>query len=136
MGNLRPEDVARNALVASGGQLLGDVIVAALRRPDVVEALRALSAPHPSAPAPDDGERLLPKKRIASTLGVSVATVDRLTREGMPVAAHVGDARRYDLEACKAWLAARGRRPTKAQKKADDVDIADVIDSAGLRGAR
>jgi hypothetical protein len=129
MGTIRPEDVARNALVESGGQLLADIVIAALRRPDVMEALRALNAAPAAAP---DGELLLSKQRLAKALEVSVATVDRLTREGMPIAAHVGDARRYDLDSCRSWLAARGKRPTRAPKRAADVDIGDVVDGAGL----
>ncbi|MDP9037367.1 MAG: hypothetical protein M3O50_21425, partial [Myxococcota bacterium] len=59
-------------------------------------------------------------------LAVSLATLDRLTREGMPIAAHVGDARRFDLEACRAWLAVRGKRPTKAPKSNRTIDLGDV----------
>jgi phage terminase Nu1 subunit (DNA packaging protein) len=41
---------------------------------------------------------------------VSASTIDRLTREGLPIAAIVGDARRFDLAACREWLASRASR--------------------------
>jgi hypothetical protein len=131
MGTLGPKDDARKQLVEHGGQLLGDMLVAALRRPDVVAAIQALTDNQPAVAADEPGA-LLSKAALGKRLDVSVATVDRLTREGMPVAAHVGDARRYDLETCRQWLAARGKRPTKAPKR-DTVDISAVVEGAGLR---
>jgi hypothetical protein len=37
------------------------------------------------------------------------------------------------LAECKAWLAARGKRPTVSKPKKDDVDVTDVMATAGLR---
>ncbi len=91
------------------------------------EAPTAMPAPEP------DG--LLSKKQLAKRLDVSTATIDRLTREGMPIAAHVGDARRFDLDACRAWLGARGKRPTTPRTE-PKIDVDDVIDGAGLRLAK
>jgi hypothetical protein len=125
---------ATDALVGALGQLLGDVIVVALRRPDVAAAIQTLTAATPAAATAATADLpggLLSKAALAKRLDVSIATVDRLTREGLPVAAHVGDGRRYDLAACRAWLATRGKRPTKAPKR-DTVDIADVVDGSGL----
>ncbi len=116
-------------LVTLGARLLGDALVDALRRPDVVAAIRSAMAPTTeSIPA----DRLLSKKEVALVLGVSASTVDRLTREGLPVAAHVGDARRYDFEACKAWLARRGKRPTRAPRSEVEICVDDIAAAAGL----
>jgi hypothetical protein len=117
-------------VVDMGARILGDILVAALRRPDVVEAIRAVTEAPTSEAEPAD--RLRTKRELAMALGVSVSTIDRLTREGMPVAAHVGDARRYDVAACRAWLGARGKRPTTAPRSGREPDIDDVIEAAGL----
>jgi hypothetical protein len=45
---------------------------------------------------------LLDKRELARQLGVSLATIDRLDREGQPYL-RVGDAKRYDLAAVHAW---------------------------------
>jgi hypothetical protein len=61
-------------------------------------------APAP-APAPVP---LVDKRELARLLDVSVATIDRLARSGMPFQP-VGDARRFDIAACRAWLADHGK---------------------------
>jgi hypothetical protein len=59
-------------------------------------------------------ERMLDARRLADALGVSRATIARLTREGAPVACFVGTGARYELDAVKRWLGERGRHGTKA----------------------
>jgi hypothetical protein len=64
--------------------------------------------------APASGTSTLRDRReLAHHLGVSPATVTRLTAEGCPCT-YVGDSPRYDIGAVCAWLAERGRRGTKA----------------------
>ena len=112
---------------------LVDALATALA-PMVAERVAARMQPVPAVNAPPS---LLSKKKLASTIGVSVSTIDRLTHEGMPIAAHVGDARRYDLDACRSWLSARGKRPTKAPSRSTlrPGDLDEVARSAGLRRA-
>ncbi len=50
---------------------------------------------------------LVDQQGLARALGVSTPTVRRLVREGLPEL-RVGDAPRYEIEACLGWL--RGRR--------------------------
>lgn len=87
-------------------KLLADAFADALRRPEVVAALRGAFANDIEPEA--DPDRLLTKAELAKRLAVSVSTVDRLTRSGMPVAAIVGDHRRYRIAEVEAWLAERG----------------------------
>jgi hypothetical protein len=87
------------------------------------------------AAAPTEASRTvgLCKRELAGELGVSRSTVDRFDREGAPHT-FVGDHRRYDLAAYRAWLGARGKRGTKASKRAmPSVDVDDVIAASGLR---
>jgi excisionase family DNA binding protein len=64
-------------------------------------------------PAPSSALPLVSRHELARLLGVSAATVTRMTAEGMP---HVfaGASPRYAAEEVHAWLAQRGRRGTKA----------------------
>jgi hypothetical protein len=50
--------------------------------------------------------RLLDRVGIGRALGVSVATVDRLVRQGMPHVL-VAEARRFELPSVLEWLRAR-----------------------------
>ena len=127
----------RAPLAEAVAGVLADALVIALRRPDVVEALRGLTAA-PELPTEKPDGALLTKRELAEALSVSCSTVDRLTREGLPIAAHVGDGRRYDLATCRAWRGARGRRPTKASRRSSEPEVAieDVAESAGLRRTR
>lgn len=50
--------------------------------------------------------RLLTPRELAAELGVSVDTIERRAREGLPHVL-VGTRRRFDAGACRAWLAAR-----------------------------
>jgi|CZKU01.1.fsa_nt_gi hypothetical protein len=118
------------------GEFLGAAFAFALRQPEVIAAIREVTTSKPPELV-SDGDRLLAKRELARKLGVSPSTVDRLTRDGLPIAAHVGDARRFDLAACRAWLAARGKKATKAPASARAVvDVSDVIEASGLKAAR
>ena len=57
---------------------------------------------------------LVDRHELARLLGVSAATITRMTAEGMP---HVfaGASPRYAPEEVRAWLATRGRKGTKTK---------------------
>lgn len=87
---------------------------------DVVR--EALSEQVPAASAVP----LVDRHELARLLGVSAATIARMTAEGMP---HVfaGASPRYGAEEVRAWLAQRGRKGTIAgPKKAGVGPIAGV----------
>jgi hypothetical protein len=67
----------------------------------LLDALLEPAEPAPP-PAPALDVRLVDKREAARALAVSVATIDRLDREGQPFV-RVGDAKRYDLAAVLAW---------------------------------
>jgi hypothetical protein len=72
----------------------------------VAELLDALF-PDPAAPSPQASPspsppQLIDKRELARALAVSVATIDRLDREGQPHV-RIGDAKRYDLAAVLLW---------------------------------
>jgi hypothetical protein len=75
------------------------------------EMLRTADGPGPSKSAPP----LLDKRALAHALGVSTATVDRLCRHGRVPYVHVGDVRRFDLDAVRSALRVHGPGPIKAQ---------------------
>jgi hypothetical protein len=79
---------------------------AALARALMAEGLPARVAaelkPHLAAAA-----ELLTRDELARALRVSPQTVDRRTREGMPVV-YVGDLPRFDLAKCREWFANEG----------------------------
>jgi hypothetical protein len=56
---------------------------------------------------------LVDKRELARMLSVSPATVDRLVRAGLPFVP-VGDVRRFDVTACRAWLEEQGERRAEA----------------------
>jgi excisionase family DNA binding protein len=64
-------------------------------------------------PSPSSASPLVSRHELARLLGVSAATVTRMTAEGMP---HVfaGASPRYSADEVRAWLAQRGRKGTKA----------------------
>jgi hypothetical protein len=132
MRNLIAGDDQRNALAAGLATILGDAIVLVVQRPDVNAALRGIVAPVKTAEPEPTG--LLSRRALAKHLSRSVATVDRLVLEGLPHS-FVGDSKRFDLQDCLDWLAARGKRATKAKPSKADVDVSDVAESAGLRAA-
>lgn len=81
-----------------------------LLRTIVREEVRAAVAEQLATLAPpSEPPTLLDRKGLARALVCSVATVDRMVREGMP---HVllGDSRRFDLPVVKGWLATRGHQ--------------------------
>ena len=74
---------------------------------EVVREVLAEQAPRPLAPP------LVSRHELARLLGVSAATVTRMTAEGMP---HVfaGASPRYAVDEVRAWLTERGRKGTSA----------------------
>ena len=81
------------ALVVVAPEALSELVTAA-----VASALEGAAT---SGPPP-----LLDRVGIGKALGVSVATVDRLVRQGMPHVL-VAEARRFELLAVLEWLRAR-----------------------------
>lgn len=90
----------------------------ALVRAAVREALAEQSPAAPAAP-------LVGRHELARLLGVSAATVTRMTGDGMP---HVfaGASPRYAPDDVRAWLAERGRKATKAAPARSGVPIPGV----------
>jgi predicted DNA-binding transcriptional regulator AlpA len=111
-------------------ELIAEALVTALTRDEVITALRGIVA---TPATPREPEGLLAKPRAAKALGVSVSTLDRLVKEGAPVH-HVGARRMFDIAELRAWLSARGRKPT-TPKPSDRVDVSDVLARSGLRAA-
>jgi hypothetical protein len=90
-------------------------------------------APPASAPATPG---LLSASQLAKAIGVSVPTIGRFVTEGMPVE-HVGARRKFEALACRAWLATRGKKATKAKPTTTDaIDVAEVLRRAGLQVAK
>lgn len=64
-------------------------------------------------PAPPLRGRILPaepyvdRKQLAKTMGVSVATIDRMVRAGMPSETWGLRSRRFQVSAALAWAQAR-----------------------------
>jgi hypothetical protein len=89
-----------------------------LVREVVRETLAEHSPPKSAAP-------LVDRHELARLLGISTATVARMTAEGMP---HVfaGASPRYAVEEVRAWLAERGRKGTKAPVPKTEVSVAGV----------
>ena len=105
--------------------------VLARRRVDLLLAQRAVSevpaAESPVSPA------LRTRADLARALGISVATVDRNTRAGMPCVI-VSTRRRYDLAVVREWLEGRTGRPAAAGgDPPDTIDVRNVARLAGLR---
>jgi hypothetical protein len=69
-------------------------------------------APHAAEPAP-----LLSKQQLALALGVSTATIDRLSRERAIPFLIVGDARRFELVSVRQALEARAAEEPAATPK-------------------
>jgi len=81
----------------------------------------ALSQQVPAASAAP----LVDRHELARLLGVSAATVARMTAEGMP---HVfaGASPRYAPDQVHVWLSERGRKGTKAPMRTAEVSVAGV----------
>jgi hypothetical protein len=99
-------------------------------REGAADALAGHATPSPSITP------LVDRRETARALGVSPATVTRLTAEGMPCT-HVGDAGRYSLSEVRAWLDARGRQATKAApSKRETVPGVRLLSRAAVGGTR
>ncbi len=116
-------DERQRRIVEGVSALLGEVFAYANER-----ARAAQPAP---VTVEQDPPGLMSKPRAAKAIGKSTATLDRLCAEGAPVH-FVGAAKMFDLAELRAWLDARGRRPTHA-KASDRVDISDIAAHHGLR---
>lgn len=114
-----PPPESSNPLAA----LLADALELAVQRPGFVAAVRAVMAPAA------DGGALQARSAAARSLRVGLSTLDRLVHEGMPTIGE-GRMRRFDIKACKAWLAARKPGPARAEM---DGDVAAIARRAGLR---
>ena len=91
--------------------VIDDLIVKALAERVLAEVLPAVRAEMEAARA----ERpLADAETLARLLGVSEHTIYRAKTDGMPHL-YVRDALRFDVVACRAWLAAR---PTKRKPRA------------------
>ena len=82
--------------------VLRDLVAALESNPELAGRLRAVLA----SDAEPAGPTLLDRNGLASALGISLGSLDRLRREGMPVL-RVGDAPRFVLADCVAWLQRR-----------------------------
>jgi hypothetical protein len=80
--------------------------------PESVAALADAIAARLTSAQPTTQRALLDKATLAHELACSVATIDRMSREGMPFVA-VGRTRRYDPDACRAWCETRTRQPER-----------------------
>ncbi len=78
----------------------------ALAPDQLADLIRAAVAEALSEGANDQRPALLDRLGLARALGIGLATVDRLRRDGMPCV-HVGDSPRFEIAPCLAWL--RGR---------------------------
>jgi len=87
------------------------------------EVSRALEEHKPEAAGPSS---LLARSALALALGCSLATVDRMVRDGCPFVV-VGRTKRFDLEKVQAWLGTRTIEPApKPAKRPDNVSLAGV----------
>ena len=68
---------------------------------------------------------LVDRHELARLLGVSAATVSRMTAEGMP---HVfaGASPRYSTDDVRIWLSERGRKGTKTPVRKTEVSVSGV----------
>ncbi|MBE7480242.1 MAG: helix-turn-helix domain-containing protein [Polyangiaceae bacterium] len=79
-----------------------------LRADELAAVVRAAVADALSEHEPAAAPTLLDREGCARLLGISVGTLDRLRREGLPEL-KVGDAPRYEAEEVLAWLRGRAR---------------------------
>ena len=84
-------------------------------------------------------EPLLDKRTLAHQLNVSLATIDRLDRDGQPFI-RVGDAKRYELTAVLDWHRARTAKDAPpslpaSQPDVDECEIRRVSTGGGKRAA-
>lgn len=89
-------------------------------------AAQALAANATSSAAPNTPSPLADKRSCAHALGVSTATVDRLSRSGRIPFVIVGDVRRYDLAAVRAALDAHDAKPAPRPATSDPIPLRGV----------
>lgn len=72
------------------------------------------AAPAPAQPTPRSSysgpERYVTRRELATLMGVSIDTVDRLVSDGMPSVTWGRRTRRFRASVAIAWAAARERR--------------------------
>lgn len=85
----------------------------ALVREAAREGVTQALADH-AAPAPTNPAARVTLDDLARLESCSRATIRRLVAEGAPVT-YIGQSPRFDVEAFRAWLDARGRQGTKAK---------------------
>jgi phage terminase Nu1 subunit (DNA packaging protein) len=62
------------------------------------------------AAAPPGPERYVTRAELAAIMGVSLPTIDRMVRDGMPSETWGTRARRFRPSVALAWARARGRK--------------------------
>ncbi len=126
------------ALVSPRAALLAQV--AALRAlADSLEALTNAPEVATAPPLPASPEPLVSRLEIARLLGCSIATLDRLIREGAIPYLVVGETKRFDVQAVRAALAARietAPRPVPQLEAAPVPTGVRLVSRGGSRGAR
>ncbi len=75
---------------------------------DALGELEGLAANRPPA--------LLNRAGLARELGCSLASVDRMARQGLPFV-RVGSVRRFDLQAVRGWLAHESGTQSEGQRE-------------------
>lgn len=70
--------------------------------PDELRTLAASLAPLVAVELSKVAAPLLSRSQLAQRFGVTVATIDRYVRKGMPVH-HIGD-KRFDASECLTWI--------------------------------
>ena len=78
-----------------------------------------------SSPASATATTRVTLDELARLEACSRATIRRLVAEGAPVT-YVGQSPRFDVEAFRAWLEARGRKGTQAPAKMPGAPVAGV----------
>lgn len=68
---------------------------------------------------------LATKSELAHALDCSIATIDRMVRDGMPYV-RVGKTKRFDVGACRAWCESRVTAPAPAPAPRQPVSLAGV----------
>jgi hypothetical protein len=100
----------------------------------LVAARLAEPSAAPRELVPDEPPGLVGGPALDRALGISPATRHRLIRAGLPHEA-VGARSHFDVAVCRAWLAARGKKPSALPKRAsrNDIDVTGLAARAGIR---
>ncbi|MBL8720119.1 MAG: helix-turn-helix domain-containing protein [Myxococcales bacterium] len=114
----------------TAGALLAAVLAALETRVDatVRRAVAEAMAQHATQP-----NHALTRRETARALGISLPTLDRLVRAGLP-REFAGARSRFSLATVRAWLATRGREAVPKSPPRTKVGSGDDIDAAGLLG--